>query len=92
MIKGKTSSGFKYQIEDDAKDDMELLEALIDLDSGKLDGLKQVIEQLLGPEQKTALYEFHRNKKTGRVPASKIMSEFSEILRGAGEQSNATKN
>lgn len=92
MITGKTSSGFEYTIEEDARDDMELLEALIDLDSGKTGALKTVIEQLLGPEQKTALYEFHRNKKTGRVPASKIMSEFSEILTGAGEQSGATKN
>ena len=92
MIKGKTSSGFEYTIEEDARDDMELLEALIDLDNGNMGGLKQTIELLLGPEQKTALYEFHRNKETGRVSAKKVMSEFSEILKGAGEQGGATKN
>lgn len=92
MIEGKTSGGFAYRIEDEARDDMELLEAFMDLDNGKLGGLKQVIEQLLGAEQKAALYEFHRDKKTGRVPASKIMAELKEILNDAGEQDSAVKN
>lgn len=92
MIKGKTSSGFEYQIEDDARDDMELLEAFMEIDDGKIGALRKVIKSLLGDEQKTALYDFHRDKKTGRVPASKIMADLSEILNDAGEQSTAVKN
>ena len=92
MIEGKTSSGFHYKIADDARDDMELLEAFMDIDNGKVSGLKAVIEQLLGAEQKKALYDHIRNKETGRVRASEVMKAIGEILTDAGEQDTAVKN
>ena len=92
MIKGKTSTGFEYTIADEARDDMELLEAFMDIDNGKVSGLKSVIEQLLGKDQKAALYDHLRNKETGRVRASEVMAAIGEILTNAGEQDNAVKN
>lgn len=92
MIKGKTSTGFEYTIAGDARDDMELLEAFMDIDNGKVSGLKSVIEQLLGKDQKAALYDHLRNKETGRVRASEVMAAIGEILTNAGEQDNAVKN
>ena len=92
MIEGKTSWGFEYKIADDARDDMELLEALITIDTDGVSGLMPAIVRLLGPEQKAALYDFHRNSETGRVPASEIMSEITEILTDAGTQNSGIKN
>ena len=77
-MEGKTSTGFKFTIADDANDDMELLDALIDLDDDKLSGLKYAMKALLGEEQKDALYEHCR--VDGRVRASKVMREFKEII------------
>ena len=78
MFEGKTESGFAFSVAEGAKDDMELLEALIDLDKGEMGGLKDAIVRLLGKEQKKALYEHCRNG--GRVSASAVIKEFAEIL------------
>lgn len=78
-MKGKTTSGFTYTIADEARDDMELLDALIDLDDNKISGLKRAITRLLGEEQKQALYEHCRSDK-GIVLASKVMAEVKEIM------------
>lgn len=92
MIEGKTTSGFNFKIEDDALDDMELLDAFMAVDAGKVSGIQTAITRLLGESQKTALYEFLRDKKTGRVKATEVMSAVTEILHIAGEQSKSVKN
>ena len=42
MIRGTTGSGFDFEIDEDALDDMELLEDLCALDRGELDALPAV--------------------------------------------------
>lgn len=83
MIKGTTSSGFEYEIEDEALDDMELLDALVDIDEGSTSSYRYAIKALLGEEQRKALYEHVRNKKTGRVSAKAVFKEFAEVLTSA---------
>lgn len=83
MIKGTTSSGFEYEIEDEALDDMELLDALVDMDEGSTSSYRYAIKALLGEEQRKALYEHVRNKKTGRVSAKAVFKEFAEVLTSA---------
>ena len=78
-MKGKTSTGFKFEIPDEALDDMEVLDALIDLDAGEPSGLKAAIIGLLGADGRKALYE-HCKKENGRVSAGLVMNEFKEIL------------
>ena len=85
MIEGVTKSGFKFAISDDALDDMELLDALSDMDEGKATSYKYAISALLGEEQRKALYEHVRDKKTGRVSAKKVFTAFAEILNAAKE-------
>lgn len=80
---GKTSKGFKYTLDDDVKDDMELLEGLIALDNGEMAELPKVITALLGSEQKKAMYDFYRNKDTGRVSASAVLEALGEIFQEA---------
>lgn len=92
MIKGKTASGFQFEIHDEAIDDMEILDGLLELDAGNIRGIQTVIVRLLGAEQKAALYEHLRDKKTGRVRATDVMAAVKEILDEAGEQSKPVKN
>ena len=78
-MKGKTSTGFKFEIPDEALDDMEVLDALIDLDAGEPSGLKAAMIGLIGMDGRKALYE-HCKKESGRVSAGLVMNEFKEIL------------
>lgn len=78
-MKGKTSTGFKYEIPDEALDDMEVLDALIDLDVGEPSGIKRAMVGLIGEDGKKALYE-HCRQENGRVSAQLVISELKEIL------------
>ena len=84
MLTGTTSSGFKWQIEEDAMDDMELLDALAELDAGKLEAASAACLHLLGKPQRTALYEHLRDER-GRVRITAVSTELAEILAGMKE-------
>lgn len=86
MVEGKTKSGFAFRIDDDVRDDMELLEGFIALDNGDMTALPKCITSLLGQEQKDKLYDHCRNKKTGRTSAKQVMAEISEILNNAKDE------
>lgn len=95
MIEGKTKSGFKYRIDDNALDDMELLDALMDMDEDR-DGKgiyasRKALRSLLGEKQVEDLYEFIRDKETGKVSAKKVYETFGEILESA-KGNSAIKN
>ena len=51
MIKGKTSSGFEYEIAEGSLNNYELLESISELDENTL-VLPKVVNLLLGKEQK----------------------------------------
>lgn len=73
-----TRSGFEWEIDDDANDDQELLDALVELDeNGSKYG--KVLDILLGKEGKKALYEHVRNEK-GKVRASLVVKELADIV------------
>lgn len=91
MIEGTTKAGFSFALDDDALDDMELLDGLIELDKGNVSGLADTMKALLGDEQKTRLYEFCRTEK-GRVSARKVFAEVREIFNVASNLSKQVKN
>ena len=74
----ETSYGGKYEIDEAALDDMEVLEGLMDLDEGKMSGLRKTMTALLGDKGKEILYENHR--KNGRVSAAGVIAEVKEIF------------
>ena len=79
MLTGTTSSGFHWQIAEDALDDMELLDALAEIDAGKLEAASAACLHLLGKPQRTALYD-HLRDENGRVRISAVSTELGEIL------------
>lgn len=83
MIKGKTKTGFAYEIKDEVMDDMELVEALAKTATDP-SAIIDVIERILGAEQKKALYEYSR-QKDGHVSIAACEAELEEILANAGE-------
>ena len=78
-MKGTTSSGFEYNMDETALDDYELLEDLCELDNGNTARTISALNRLLGTEQKERLKE-HLREENGRVPASKMMVEMAEIF------------
>ena len=78
-MKGTTSSGFEYNLDETALDDYELLEDLCELDNGNTARTISALNRLLGTEQKDRLKE-HLREENGRGPASKMMIEMGEIF------------
>lgn len=79
-----TSSGFCCELDENALDDMELLETMggiMEKDAKAIFAMPRMIERFIGPEGKAALYD-HCRTDEGRVPTSAIMAEFTEIMQG----------
>lgn len=87
MIKGKTSSGFKFEISEDIKNDYELIENLGELEDNPLI-LGKIVKQILGKEQ-TAKLKDHVRDTNFIVPTDKMTKEIIEIFQKSGEE---TKN
>lgn len=85
MIKGKTLTGFAFEIEDEARDDMEMLENLTAISKGDLTVLPETLVMLLGEEQKKKLYD-HCRGESGRVSSKKVMSEVKAMFDAAGQE------
>lgn len=87
MLKGKTKSGFEFEIDKTRLDDMEFVEALADVEENFLK-FPKVCEMLLGKEQKKKLYD-HLRTEDGKVPVGLMNETITEIMILAGE---STKN
>lgn len=82
-IKGTTTTGFEYEIETEALNDMEVVDALVDMMDSEdemkaMKSIKVLLDKVLGLKQKKALYD-HVNTN-GRIPIEKVNAEFLEIL------------
>lgn len=78
MIKGKTKSGFKYEISDENINDYELFEVMAEIDENPL-LLPKLLKMLLGAEQKDALIE-HLRDENGKVSMEAIHGAVTEIF------------
>ncbi len=79
MLKGKTSTGFQFEIAEGALDNYELVEALADIETDPL-SVTKVVNLLLGKEQKEKLKEHVRNDK-GVVTTTALMKEIEEVFK-----------
>lgn len=87
MIKGKTKSGFSYELDKDRLNNYELLEAIEELEENPL-VLSRVVNLLLGKEQTKRLKD-HLRTENGIVPTEKMSEEITEIFQNQGETKNS---
>lgn len=87
MISGVTKNGFAFEITDERVDNMELIDALADIDDGNLLAVSKVLTLLLGPEQKKKMYDFVRTED-GIVSAQTVSEMIVEILATKKETKN----
>jgi len=78
-IKGKTQSGFAYEIEEARLNNYELLETIGELEDNPMVISKMVI-MLLGKEQTNQLKD-HLRDEEGLVPVEKMTEEITEIFQ-----------
>lgn len=89
MLKGKTQSGFAFEIDEDKLDDMDVLEYFGSVDDD-MSKLPKLIEILLGKDQKDRLREFVI-EKVGKNKISTTYQIVMEILEEAGRINEEAK-
>ena len=86
-MKGKTSTGFEFDIEDERLDDMELVDIMAEIDENPL-LMPKLCTMLLGEEQKKRLYD-HLRSEDGRVPIEATTNAIQEIFNSPGDLKNS---
>ena len=87
MLRGKTKSGFEFEIDGEILDDYDFLELLCKIDEGETSLMIKMVDRLLGSEQKEKLKE-HVKTDSGRVSAKKLLTEVMEIINTPQEGKN----
>ena len=82
MIEGVTKSGFEFHIKDEVLDNMELVDAIAELDTNPT-AISSVTRLLLG-DQKEVLYD-HLRTKDGRVPIGAVSNAVTEMMAAGGK-------
>lgn len=91
MIAAKTESGFSIELEESALDNMEVLDALSDLDEGNPLAMSRLVVKLLGKDGKKRLYD-HLRTEDGRVPASAVESAIMELFQSINTGKNSASS
>lgn len=85
MIRGKTTCGFAYELDEKAINNMELVDALADAEDDNPIAISRACLLMLGKETRKQLYEQVRTKD-GRVPIEDVSNAMLEIFKAFGEQ------
>lgn len=89
MKTGKLKNGFKYKIDESVLDDMRVLDALAEVDSGENPlKISWVIKTVLGEEQREKLYDALKDEN-GRVPSDAVVDALVEMLSESEEGKNS---
>jgi len=86
MLKGKTKTGFEFEIDDAVLNDYELLELFADVDENPL-LVPKLVKIILGEKQKNKLIE-HVRGENGIASADKVAKEIEDILKSSAETKN----
>lgn len=78
MMKGKTKSGFNYEIDEEALNDYRLLKEIARVEEEPL-RFPFLLERLLTSEQEEKLLN-HLEDEKGRVDPDKVMDEIKDIF------------
>lgn len=79
-----TQSGFTCEIDPKVLDNMELVDALADVQGDNPLAYSTVSRLVLGKETRAKLYD-HLRTGDGRVPAADVDRELSEIMQALGK-------
>ena len=84
MKKIRLENGLNLEIQDNALDNMELLDDLVELDEGNGYAISRVVGRILDKEQKQKLYDHLR--VDGVVQISKVVDCMKEIFDKLGNK------
>lgn len=87
MINGVTKTGFKFSVDKNCMNDMELVDVLADTSMDDAFRMSHVIKKLLPMDQRAALYDHVR--VDGRVPVDAVVAAVEDIFAAIG---NDAKN
>ena len=87
IIKGKTDTGFEFEIDPSVGDDWELLESIVEADKNTL-ALIDVLNRIFKPEKINELKE-HVRDENGIVSTTKMSVELANIFSKIGELKNS---
>jgi hypothetical protein len=80
-MKGKTESGFEFEINESNLDDMRFIDALANLDAGNPIAISQLANIMFSQEQKKLLYQHLAERdKEGKVRIEPFIKEITDIL------------
>lgn len=80
IVKGKTSTGFEYEIDKEIVDDWNFIERLARVEQGQsVSEMINVIVTLIGKDGYESLKK-HCQADTGRIPIKRLMNEYYEIM------------
>ena len=82
MIHVKTAAGFEADISESVRDNMELVDALAELEDGNPLALSRIVRLVMGDSRK-ALYDFCRGED-GVAPTTVGSQELMEIIQQVG--------
>lgn len=88
MLRGKTESGFEFELKDDVLNDWKLIKCLRKVDKGEAQYIVDVAEILLGEEQCEKLESFIE-EKYGNLAADLMGTEIASILTATNEGKNS---
>lgn len=83
MITGVTKSGFHFRVDENAMNDMELVDILADNTMDDSFRMSHVLRKLLPEEQRKALYDHVR--VDGRVPVDAVVNAVEDIFTAMGQ-------
>lgn len=81
MVHVKTSCGFEMDVDTATFNDMELFDAIAEVEKGHMIALPEVVERIVGSSKK-ALYDCLRGED-GRVPVDQVNAQILEIVNQA---------
>lgn len=87
MFTGKTKSGFAFCIPEKRIQNMELLDALTELETNGA-ALPKVLKLLLDDDAKRKLYD-HVRDEDGTVPVEAVMTEIYDMLQNGKQAKNS---
>ena len=84
-MKGTTRTGFPFEVDENAFNDMEVVDVLSNEEMHATYKMSFLVSRVLGAKQKKALYD-HLRDASGRVPVDAVEREMEDIFAAFGQQ------